>query len=225
MCGIAGFIDIKSRISDPGAVIRRMADRMRHRGPDDEGFLLAPPAFLGHRRLSIIDLSSGRQPISNEDGTIHVVFNGEIYNFPELKESLLKKGHVFKTNSDTEVILHQYEEDGCGCFAKFNGMFAAAIWDQRDETLILARDRFGKKPLYYFLRDGVFAFASELTSLLEHPCAAKEIDQASLRMYLLFDAVPTPHTIIKDARKLHEGSYLTFRAGEIKTGRFYDIKI
>lgn len=225
MCGIAGFVDRKGRVSDPGAVIRRMADRMHHRGPDDEGFLIAPPAFLGHRRLSIIDLSSGRQPISNEEGDVHVIFNGEIYNFLELKKSLSRKGHKFKTNSDTEVIVHQYEEDGCGCFEKLHGMFAVAIWDQRDETLLLARDRFGKKPLYYFLRDGVFAFASELTSLLEHPCAAKEIDLTSLRMYLLFDAVPTPHTIIKETRKLHEGCYLSYRAGEIRTGRFYDIKI
>ena len=146
-----------------------MTDTLVHRGPDDEGFYVSGPVGLGHRRLSIIDLEGGHQPIANEDETVWVVFNGEIYNFADLHDDLVKKGHTFKTRSDTEVIVHLYEEEGEQCFEKLRGMFAIAIWDARNRKLVLARDRVGKKPLFYFYDGSRIAFASEMKAILRSP--------------------------------------------------------
>ena len=156
-----------------------MTDTMVHRGPDDEGFYCYGPVGLGHRRLSIIDLAGGHQPLANEDETVWVVFNGEIYNFGELHDELVKKGHVFKTRSDTEVIVHLYEEEGENCFERLRGMFAIAIWDARNRKLLLARDRVGKKPLFYFYDGSRIAFASEMKAILEVPGVPREIDPRS----------------------------------------------
>ena len=163
MCGIAGFV-LKQGIARESAV-RAMCDQIRHRGPDDEGFHVDRGCAIGMRRLSIIDLSTGHQPMSNEDGTVWVVFNGEIYNFQELRRELIAKGHRFVTNSDTETLVHLYEEEGVEGLAKLRGMFAYAIWDAREEQLLLARDRFGKKPLYYAALPDGFYFGSELKCL------------------------------------------------------------
>ena len=157
MCGICGKLNFDRDAGVNPALVRRMLDTIQHRGPDDQGIYTAGQVGLGHRRLSIIDLNSGHQPLSNEDGTIWIVFNGEIYNYRELRTFLLSKGHVFKTETDTEVIVHLYEELGPGCLQRLRGMFAFAIWDDNNKTLFLARDRVGIKPLYYCLTTGVFA--------------------------------------------------------------------
>src|SRR4051812_35728449 len=168
MCGIAGIIDLKGRgVERP--LLERICDRMAHRGPDDSGYYFHRDAALGQRRLSIIDLSTGKQPMGNEDGTVWVTFNGEIYNFQGLRETLQRQGHRFATQSDTEVIVHAYEQDGEDCLRRFRGMFAFGVWDQNRRSLLLARDRMGKKPLFYAEADGQFVFASELQGLLLHP--------------------------------------------------------
>ena len=176
---------------------------------------------LGHRRLSIIDLSGGHQPLSNEDGTVWVIFNGEIYNFRELRENLEGRGHQFLTHSDTEVIAHAYEEYGEGCFQRFNGMFAIAIWDELRGQLILARDRLGKKPLYYSLMNGTFLFASELKAIMAYPFFPRKIDQLSLMKYLFYEFIPSPHTIFKDAKKLQAASYLKWDTKGIEIREYW----
>jgi asparagine synthase (glutamine-hydrolysing) len=202
-----------------------MREMLTHRGPDDLGEYIrpfdhtGPFLFLGHRRLSIIDLSGGHQPLSNEDGTVWVIFNGEIYNFEELREELKTRAHRFQTHSDTEVIAHSYEEYGEECFRRFNGMFAIAIWDESKKRLLLARDRMGKKPLYFSLLNGIFLFASELKAILSHPDFPRKVDPSSLIKYLFYEFVPSPHTIFRDAKKLPSGSYLIWEKGrtELKT--------
>lgn len=223
MCGIAGFVGEGDR-----QILKKMSDTIAHRGPDDEGFYFGPVGEnanvgLGFRRLSIIDLSTGSQPIFNEDKTIAVIFNGEIYNFLELRKSLEIRGHKFYTRTDTEAIIHQYEEDGEKCFEKFNGMFAIAIWDSRTKKLILARDRLGKKPLYYFWDGKNFIFGSELKALKEHPKFFGKLDFNSLNKYFLYEFVPTPHSIFQNTFKLLPGSCLTFQNGRINIRRFWDI--
>jgi len=173
MCGIVGIFDFKGAPVD-GALLQRMNDRIAHRGPDGEGIFANDNIGLGNRRLSIIDLQGGQQPQSNEDGTIHVVFNGEIYNFIELREELMNKGHRFKTRSDTEVIVHAYEEWGDDCPVRFNGMFAFALWDSGRRRLLIARDHLGIKPLYYVFIDNQILFASEIKALLADPRCRRE---------------------------------------------------
>jgi len=225
MCGICGYIHL-DRIKRPQEnILKGMMDTLAHRGPDDQGFHLKDNVALGHRRLSIIDLSTGHQPMYNEDRTIVIVYNGEVYNFLELKEGLVRKGHIFRTHSDTEVIIHAYEEYGEDCLKYFNGMFAFALWDSRSEKLFLARDRFGKKPLYYAIFDNQFIFASELKALLKHPSVKKEIDQDSLGMYLAYEYVPSPHSIFKNIYKLEPGSKLSYKDGEYKVSYYWDISI
>ncbi|HAM95388.1 TPA: asparagine synthase (glutamine-hydrolyzing) [Candidatus Azambacteria bacterium] len=219
MCGIAGFIGQGDK-----KILSQMTDSIRHRGPDDEGFFVLGETHLGMRRLSIIDLAGGKQPIFNEDGQIAVIFNGEIYNFLELKDKLVKNGHQFKTKSDTEVIAHLYEEEGEKLFEKLNGMFAIALWDDRKKKLVLARDRFGKKPLYYCVFDQTFVFGSELKAILKHPSVKKELDMEALNYYLTYEYVPTPKTIFKNIFKLEPASYLIFQNGKIRKEKFYDIK-
>jgi asparagine synthase (glutamine-hydrolysing) len=192
VCGIAGvaFHD-RERVVDRGE-LERMCAAIAHRGPDDEGFFLDGPVGLGARRLSIIDLVTGHQPISSEDGRVWVVFNGEIFNYRELRTELEARGHTFATNSDTEVIVHAYEEDGEDCVRRFNGMFAFAVWDRRDRRLLLARDRLGVKPLYYFQDDQRLVFGSELKAVLEHRALRRSIDTEALDSFLTFEYVPAP---------------------------------
>src|SRR5579875_1643110 len=160
MCGICGILHLDSRAPVEASLIRRMADTIRHRGPDDEGYYISGPVGFGFRRLSIIDLSTGHQPMSNEDSSVWIVLNGEIYNYQDLRAGLLARGHIFKTHTDTEVIVHLYEELGPACLEQLRGMFSFAIWDARDQSLLLARDRVGIKPLYYRLDDKSLVFAS-----------------------------------------------------------------
>ena len=207
MCGIAGFVG-----AGDGAVLRRMTDRLAHRGPDAEGFFEKPDAgvFLGHRRLSIIDLSGGAQPMSTADGQTVIVFNGEIYNHAELRRELLAKGYPFATDhSDTEVLLHSWREWGPAMLDRFNGMWAFAIWDATRKRLFIARDRFGKKPLYWFHRQGTFAFASELTAILEHPLAPRNESEIARVKFLAHALIPAPHTAIEGVFKLPAGHHLT----------------
>jgi len=209
MCGICGYININKEKIGQEDVLKRMCDALAHRGPDDAGTYIKDNVALGHRRLSIIDLTLGHQPIFNEDSSVVVIHNGEIYNFPELKSVLSGKGHRFRTNSDTEVIVHAYEEYGEDCVRHFNGMFAFAVWDSKKKTLFLARDRFGKKPLYYGIFQDRFIFSSELKAMLEHPAVRKEIDLRALSKYLAYEYVPSPYSIFKNIYKLKAGSRLS----------------
>ena len=215
MCGLAGIFDQRaaSPISEP--LLIRMRDRLAHRGPDGCGLHLEPGIGLAHRRLAIVDLEGGQQPLYNEDGRVVVVFNGEIYNFQELAAELERKGHVFGTRSDTEVIVHGWEEWGSECVARFSGMFAFALWDSRSEVLFLARDRMGKKPLYYTaLPDGRLLFASELKALLACPETSRRIDPQAIEDYLAFGYVPEERSIYLGVRKLPPAHSMLVRRGE-----------
>jgi asparagine synthase (glutamine-hydrolysing) len=209
-------------------VLARMAGALRHRGPDDEGFYVAEhedgvAVGLGFRRLSIIDLDTGNQPISNEDGSVQVVFNGEIYNFRELRRDLERRGHRFATNADTEVIVHLYEDEGARCVEHLNGMFAFALWDETRRELVLARDRFGEKPLYYAELGSSLLFASELKSLLEHPRCPSELDFESLSRYLALEYVPTPRSIFEGVKKLPGAHTLRWRNGRSSVEPYWDL--
>jgi asparagine synthase (glutamine-hydrolysing) len=230
MCGIAGLVNVHN---DPveESVVRGMTDRMRHRGPDDGGVqIVSGPAAsglcagLGHRRLSIIDLSPlGHQPMANEDRTVWITFNGEIYNYKTLRNDLISKGHRFRSESDTEVIIHGYEEYKEKICEKINGMFAFGIWDARAGSLLLARDRFGKKPLYYRHAERGFSFASELKSFLSVPGFRPQLDLRSLSRYLAYEYVPVPHSIYKGVNKLPPGSFLVFNGTYPVISRYWDI--
>lgn len=225
MCGIAGFINKEKNapIDERADLLDQMCRVITHRGPDEQGTVVTGRAALGMRRLSIIDLKSGQQPIYNEDGNLAIVFNGEIYNYLELKKELEARGHRFKTNSDTETIVHAFEEFGADCVRHLRGMFAFAIWDKRDESLFIARDRVGKKPLFYALTErGNFVFGSEMKVLLTHGEIAPEIDLAALDAYLTFGYVPEEFCIFKNVHKLLPGHCLTLKRGEIKTHKYWD---
>jgi asparagine synthase (glutamine-hydrolysing) len=204
-----------------------MTDSLAYRGPDDRGTVQwktrdgSYAVGLGHRRLSIIDLATGHQPMSNEDGTVQIVFNGEIYNFQALRNALIERGHRFSTHSDTETILHAYEEYGKACVERLRGMFAFAIWDANREQLFLARDRFGKKPLYLYQDQGVLLFASEIKALLAYPGLAAEIDQEAVWNYLVYRYVPGPATLFAGVRKLPPGAYVIWEKGELRQRRYY----
>ena len=214
MCGIVGIFDTLAKREIDRALLDRMNQSQFHRGPDEGGLHLEPGLGLGHRRLSIIDLSSGQQPLFNEDGSVAVVFNGEIYNFPDLMRELTQRGHVFRTRCDTEVIVHAWEEWGEACVARFRGMFAFGLWDSNREVLFLARDRLGVKPLHYVrLPDGSLVFGSELKALLAHPGFVREIDPFAVEDYFAYGYVPDPRTIFKRALKLPPGCTLTVRRG------------
>jgi len=214
MCGITGIVDTRGRRPIDRAVLVRMNESQHHRGPDEGGLHISPGIGLGHRRLSIIDLATGQQPLYNEDGSVCVVFNGEIYNYAELIPELTRLGHVFRTRSDTEVIVHAWEAWGAECVQRFRGMFAFALWDERQQTLFLARDRLGVKPLYYaWLPDGMFIFGSELKSLLAHGALARKIDPYAIEEYFALGYVPEPRTIFTSARKLPPAHTLTVRRG------------
>lgn len=224
MCGICGYIRTKGFSADAD-IIRRMCRAIVHRGPDEEGVWIGNDIAMGMRRLKIIDLVTGSQPIFNEDKTIVVVFNGEIYNFPSLKKLLEERGHRFYTHTDTEVIVHSYEEWGEDFVRHFNGMFAFSIWDPKKEKLILVRDRIGKKPLYYTtLPDGGLIWGSEIKAILEHPSApSRESDFTAIHHYLSLQYVPDPWTAFKNIRKLPPASILIFEKGDTRVHRYWDL--
>lgn len=210
MCGIVGILNLSHQQNVDQEILHKMNHSQTHRGPDEFGIHLEPNVGLGHRRLSIIDLSSGKQPLYNEDNTVVVVYNGEIYNFQETAKELIKLGHTFKTRCDTEVIVHAWEEWGKNCVSKFRGMFAFAVWDKNKQVLFLGRDRLGIKPLYYtILPNGQFVFASEMKALLHQPSLAKTIDPISVENYFAYGYVPDPESIFKSVKKLAPGHILT----------------
>ena len=225
MCGIAGFVsrDEHRDLREAGSVLESMCRVIRHRGPDDQGTLVIDRVALGMRRLSIIDLAGGQQPMSGCDSAITLVFNGEIYNYHDLQRGLESLGHRFKSRSDTETIVHAYEEYGARCVDHLSGMFALAIWDARKRELFIARDRVGKKPLYYTITgSGTLLFGSELKSLREHPEFRGEISLEALDAYLTFGYVPDPLTIFRDVHKLPPGHYLTFKDGRVRVEQYWD---
>jgi asparagine synthase (glutamine-hydrolysing) len=204
------------------ATIKQMCDVIEHRGPDDEGYFVRDDVALGMRRLSIIDLATGRQPLSNEDGTIWIIFNGEIYNHRELRHALIKRGHVFSTRSDTETIVHLYEEEGERCVERLRGMFAFAIWDQRDHKLFIARDRVGKKPLHYAFVRGTLIFGSEIKSLLQHPAIERKVNPKAISDFLSFGYVPDPATAFQNILRLPPGFALTLKNGHLRVYPYWD---
>ena len=222
MCGLSGFVSLTHRPADE-AVVRRMTATLRHRGPDDEGYYVEGPVALGHRRLNIIDLATGRQPIANETGTVHAMLNGEIYNYRSLAADLRQRGHRFTTSSDTEVIVHAWEEFGEDCVTRFNGMFALVLWDAERRTLFAARDRMGEKPFYYAVRSDCFVFGSELRALLAHPDVSRDLDLRGFSRYLTHGYLPDPHTILEGISKLPPGHSLTVTGGKIRLDRYWDI--
>lgn len=239
MCGICGIKYLDDRTVAP-ELLQSMTDVLKHRGPDDEGFFINSPknnksskwkfiegkgnVGFGHRRLSIIDLSTGHQPLANEDHSIWVTYNGEIYNFQELRDILLKDGHQFRTHSDTEVIVHAYEKWGEQCVEKFRGMFAFALWDENKHTLFLARDRVGIKPLYYYVDDHKFLFASEIKAIIQDKSIAREINLEALSDYFSFLYVPAPKSIFKNIFKLLPGHTLTLKGNQLTTKQYWDIR-
>lgn len=208
MCGIAGFSHFSELGIDIRDTIHLMTSALMHRGPDDHDTYIDQAVALGSRRLSIIDVANGKMPLHNEDKSLWIVFNGEIYNFPELREELLQKGHCFSTNTDTEVILHLYEDYGTECVTKLNGMFAFALWDIKNQSLFLARDRLGIKPLHYIEYPGGLVFASEIKAILKHPMIEARLDYVGVSKYLTYEYVPAPHCILQGFRKLEPGHWL-----------------
>jgi asparagine synthase (glutamine-hydrolysing) len=223
MCGIAGIFDLAGTRPIDESLLRTMNDRLVHRGPDDEGYLVDGPIGLAMRRLSIIDLGTGHQPVHNEDKTISIVFNGEIYNYRDLTAALRAKGHVFYTASDTETIVHLFEEYGSGCVEHLRGMFAFALWDRSNRSLLLARDRLGIKPLYYTTHGARLLFGSELKALLADPALPRDIDPEGLAAYLRYGYVPEPLTILKHVHRLPPGHLLIAKAGRIELKPYWDV--
>ena len=224
MCGIVGKMNFDLSAPVSPALIKSMADSIFHRGPDDEGYFVSGPIGLGFRRLSIIDLSGGHQPLSNEDDTIQIIFNGEIYNYKELREYLIGRGHRFKTQTDTEVIVHLYEELGETCLERLRGMFAFAIWDQRQKSLFLARDRVGIKPLYYAQTRESVVFASEIKAILADPAIVTDVRPSIIDRFLTFDYVPGEDTLFRNIYKLAPGHCVTFRNGRAYKRQYWDLR-
>ena len=223
MCGISGKVNVDGNPVER-AILQRMTAVLSHRGPDDEGIFIDGSVGLGHRRLSIIDLSpSGHQPMSNEDGTIWIVYNGEIYNFTALKADLIAKGHVFRSQCDTEVIIHLYEEHGPACLQYLRGMFAFAIWDGRERQLFLARDRAGKKPLYYHHGAHTFLFSSEIKGILQDESAVKRPDHVAIHHYLTYQDVPSPWTAFEGIRKVPPAHYMIVKDGKVELNRYWKL--
>ncbi len=225
MCGICGRYNFGSTEPVTHEELKKMNDLIIHRGPDDEGYYVAGNIGLAMRRLSIIDLEGGHQPMTNEDSSIWVVLNGEIYNFQSLRADLLRRGHKFKTKSDTEVIAHLYEEKGINFVKELRGMFAIALWDSNKKRFILTRDRIGKKPLFYSLNDEFVAFASELRSLLTVPGISKDVDLTAIDAYLSLQYIPSPLSIFKSIRKLKPASMLIFENGKSEISEYWDLPI
>jgi asparagine synthase (glutamine-hydrolysing) len=225
VCGICGklIFDRESRVSP--AVLQAMTDSIRHRGPDDEGFYFSGQIGLGFRRLSIIDLGGGHQPLCNEDSSVWIVFNGEIYNYQELRQFLLSKGHQFRTQSDTEVIVHLYEELGESCLERLRGMFAFAIWDDRRKSLFVARDRVGIKPLYFYSSSSCFIFASEIKAILADPEVKPEVVPEMIDRVLTFNYLPGEDTLLKNIHKLAPGSCMLIKDGDVKIRQYWDLQV
>ena len=222
MCGICGKISFNRDVSEE--LIRKMCGTLTHRGPDDEGVYVKGGIGLGHRRLAIIDLSpAGHQPMSNEDGSIWIVLNGEIYNFLELREGLEKKGHRFKSHSDTEVVLHLYEDKGPECVKDLRGMFAFAIWDERKELLFAARDRIGKKPFYYRHKNQVLIFGSEIKAILQDPDVSREVNRPAITDYLSYGYTPTPETMFMGIMKLPPAHFMVYEKGKISIEKYWEL--
>ena len=220
MCGIVGFAS-RSKEYDKQTVLREMMQAIAHRGPDGEGSYVDELVALGHRRLSIIDLEGGAQPMYNETGSLVVVFNGEIYNFQQLKEELQALGHTFATRSDTEVLLHGYEQWGKELLQRLRGMFAFALWDQNEKTLFCARDHFGIKPLYYYQDGDTLLFGNEIKSFLPNPEFKKELNRDQLELYLTFQYSPGENTFFKGVKKLLPAHCMTWHEGELTVERYW----
>ena len=224
MCGITGFAQARHDTEEARRIVKAMADRIVYRGPDGEGYYVDDQVALGHRRLSIIDLEGGSQPMFNEDGSLAVVFNGEIYNFQPLREELIAAGHTFATRSDTEVLLHGYEQWGEGLPARLRGMFAFVLWDKKTKTMFGARDIFGIKPFYYYNVDGLFLFGSEIKSFLAHPGFQKKLNEQRLPEYLSIEYIPNEETMFQNVYKLPGAHMFTWQAGRMEVKRYYDIR-
>lgn len=227
MCGIAGYVSRDHDRPEGGTArgrLRAMTNALRHRGPDDEGFFSAPGIGLGMRRLSIVDVAGGQQPVANEEGTIHVICNGEIYNYVELRAGLEARGHRLTTHGDVETLVHLYEEHGVEMLQHLRGMFAFALWDSRQKRLFLARDRLGKKPLNYVLDDGALTFCSEIAPLLDQKLANWEIDPDALAAYLQFGFISAPRTIVRQIKKLPPAHYLLWHGGEMEVRRYWEFE-
>jgi len=222
MCGIAGFVT-RTPGASPDSAVARMTDSIRHRGPDASGYYRDPFASLGHRRLSIIDLRDGHQPMSNEDGTLWVTYNGEIFNHADLRPALEQAGHQYRTRCDTETVLHAYEHYGPDCVTRFRGMFAFAIWDKNNRTLFCARDRLGKKPFYYYWDGRLFAFASEIKALLEHPAISPRFEESLLSEYLNFGYCSGERTLFSGIRKLMPGHWLRLTPEQLEIRQYWEI--
>jgi asparagine synthase (glutamine-hydrolysing) len=225
MCGICGKLMLDAEAAVSPALVKAMADTIAHRGPDDEGYYVSGPVGLGFRRLSIIDLQTGHQPLSNEDDTVWIVFNGEIYNYQELRDLLLSKGHVFKTRTDTEVIVHLYEEFGPKCLEKLQGMYGLAIWDTKARSLFLARDRVGIKPLYYCLTGKSLVFGSEIKAILADPSVKREIAPELIDRFLTFLYMPGEETLLAGIKKLAPGHYLLIKDGKPEVRQYWDLDL
>lgn len=225
MCGIAGILRLDGRRPDDRAALRAMSEALVHRGPDGQGSFIRGPVRLTMRRLSIIDLHGGDQPMTNETDTVHVVFNGEIYNFIELRETLAGYGHRFRTRSDTETIVHAYEQWGDDFVNHLNGMFAIALWDETRERLLLARDRAGIKPLYFARVNGALIFGSELKALLKSGLVRRELDVAALGQYLSLEYIPAPASILRGVRKLEPGHLLTASTNDVRDRAYWDLSL
>src|SRR5438876_62391 len=222
MCGIAGFIDAQCSYDNAVGLIDRMCQVIRHRGPDDQGVWVGDGVAMGMRRLAIIDLVGGHQPIFNEDQSVLVVFNGEIYNYRELRHLLEERGHHFQTTSDTEAIVHAYEEYGDDCVKQLRGMFTFAIWDRKRQRLLAARDRFGKKPLNYYWDGQRLIFGSEIKSILEAGIP-RAINPIALDEYLIYRYVPSPNTLFEGVEKLPAAHILIYQDGQVSTRRYWDL--
>lgn len=224
MCGICGKLNFDRANHVSGALLKSMADAIQHRGPDDEGYYRSGPVGFGFRRLSIIDLNTGHQPISNEDERVWIVFNGEIYNYQELRHDLQARGHAFRTQTDTEVIVHLYEEFGMGCIEKLRGMFAFAIWDENKQQLLIARDRVGIKPLYYWLSEKSLVFGSEIKALLADPEVMPEVAPEMIDRFLTFLYIPGEETLLRNVHKLAPGHYLLARDGKTEIRQYWNLE-
>lgn len=224
MCGICGKLNFEKDRTIGRPLLKTMLDTIRHRGPDGDGLYVQANIGLGHRRLAIIDLNTGQQPLSNEDGSVWIVFNGEIYNYQELRRDLVSKGHTFRTQSDTEVIVHLYEDFGPSCIDKLRGMFAFAIWDARNDSLLLARDRVGIKPLYYHLGTQGVTFASEIKAILADPEVKAEVLPEMIDRFLTFYYMPGEETLFRKILKLAPGTYMVIKNGKVQMTQYWDLQ-
>jgi asparagine synthase (glutamine-hydrolysing) len=223
MCGLAGYLDIRHERPAEREVLARMAGTIAHRGPDSDGYFVDGSAGLGFRRLSIIGLEDGDQPLFNEDRSLVLTCNGEIFNYRELREELIARGHTFRTHSDAEVLLHLYEDHGTALLDRLNGQFAFALYDRRQRTLFLARDHFGIAPLFYTVVDGVLVYGSEVKAILQHPMVPREVDPTGLDQVLSLPGLVSPRTMFKGVHSLRAGHFLTVRDGQVRTAEYWDL--